>query len=254
MSSKKKTATIPSTSLQTIKIGGRVRCTDDGVEGRIVWANAVSVKIRWDDNEEVTWRRDSLASRSIEILEASGDENEHAAMCPSEQAAAELPVDLAATAPVVTEESTEPTLAEPPERAEAAAREHNPGEGAQAEDVPTTEPVQETRAQPEQTAEQPEASAATKRKRRTKNGPGDGKDKKPSALDAAAKVLGETGKPMTCPEMIEVMTAKGYWTSPGGKTPQATLYSAIAREITAKGAHSRFVKAERGKFARYGAA
>jgi hypothetical protein len=63
-------------------------------------------------------------------------------------------------------------------------------------------------------------------------------------------VLGETGKPMTCPEMIEAMAAKGYWTSPGGKTPQATLYSAIAREITAKGSHSRFVKAQRGKFAR----
>jgi hypothetical protein len=36
MSSKKKTATIPSTSLRTIKIGSRVRCTDDGVDGRIV--------------------------------------------------------------------------------------------------------------------------------------------------------------------------------------------------------------------------
>ena len=55
--------------------------------------------------------------------------------------------------------------------------------------------------------------------------------------------------PMSCPELIETMAAKGYWISPGGKTPQATLYYAIAREITAKGAHSRFVKAERGKFA-----
>jgi hypothetical protein len=33
-----------------------------------------------------------------------------------------------------------------------------------------------------------------------------------------------------------------------------TVYSAIAREISAKGAQSRFVKAERGKFARNGAA
>jgi hypothetical protein len=75
------------------------------------------------------------------------------------------------------------------------------------------------------------------------------KAKKLSALDAAAKVLGETGQAMTCPEMIGAMAAKGYWTSPGGKTPQATLYSAVAREITTKGAHSRFVKADRGKFA-----
>ena len=96
MSSKKKTSTTtPSTSPQTLKIGSRVCCTDDRVEGRIVWANAVSVKIRWDDGEQVTWRRDSLAGRPIEILEVPGDENEHAATCPSEQDAAELPADLA---------------------------------------------------------------------------------------------------------------------------------------------------------------
>jgi hypothetical protein len=55
---------------------------------------------------------------------------------------------------------------------------------------------------------------------------------------------------MTCPEMIEAMASKGYWTSPGGKTPAATLYSAVAREIATKGTDSRFRKADRGKFAR----
>ena len=34
-----------------MKVGSRVRCTDDGVEGRIVWANATSVKIRWVDGD-----------------------------------------------------------------------------------------------------------------------------------------------------------------------------------------------------------
>jgi hypothetical protein len=61
-------------------------------------------------------------------------------------------------------------------------------------------------------------------------------------------VLQEAGQPMTCPEMIEAMAAKGYWTSPGGKTPAATLYSAILRETQTKGDVSRFVRAERGKF------
>ena len=56
--------------------------------------------------------------------------------------------------------------------------------------------------------------------------------------------------PVRCQEMIAAMTAKGYWTSPGGKTPDATLYSAILREIDTKGAEARFVKTERGKFAR----
>ena len=74
------------------------------------------------------------------------------------------------------------------------------------------------------------------------------KAKKTSALDAAVRVLEESGQPMTCPEMIEAMTAKGYWTSPGGATPAATLYSAVLREIKAKGKDARFVKTERGKF------
>ena len=62
----KKTTT--AAGLPALKIGGRVRRTDDGVSGRIVWANGVSVKITWDDGEQVTWRRDSLADRPIEIL------------------------------------------------------------------------------------------------------------------------------------------------------------------------------------------
>jgi HB1, ASXL, restriction endonuclease HTH domain len=70
-----------------------------------------------------------------------------------------------------------------------------------------------------------------------------------SAIDAAAKVLGETGQPMTTKEMSDVMATKGYWKSPGGKTPHGTLYSAILREINAKGKDSRFTKTERGKFA-----
>jgi len=74
------------------------------------------------------------------------------------------------------------------------------------------------------------------------------KVKKASALDAALRVLAEAGQPMTCPEMIEAMTAKNYWASPKGLTPAATLYSAILREISAKGKESRFVKTERGKF------
>ena len=51
------------------------------------------------------------------------------------------------------------------------------------------------------------------------------------------------------PAMIEAIAAKGYWTSPGGKTPHATLYSAIIREISVKGNEARFTKTERGQFA-----
>jgi hypothetical protein len=78
--------------------------------------------------------------------------------------------------------------------------------------------------------------------------------KKLSALEAAAQVLAEAGRAMNCQEMIEAMAAKGYWASPGGKTPAATLYSAILREVAVKGADARFVKTQRGKFARRGTA
>ncbi len=69
-----------------------------------------------------------------------------------------------------------------------------------------------------------------------------------SGLDAAAKVLAETKEPMTTKAMVEAMQAKGYWKS-GGKTPSATIYSAIIREIAAKGGAARFKKTERGLFA-----
>jgi hypothetical protein len=73
-------------------------------------------------------------------------------------------------------------------------------------------------------------------------------DGKLSAIDAAAKVLGEADAPMNTKGMVEAMSAKGYWTSPGGKTPWATLYTAILAEITKKGPESRFKKIERGQF------
>jgi hypothetical protein len=75
----------------------------------------------------------------------------------------------------------------------------------------------------------------------------DAGEKKLSCVAAALKVLSEAIEPMNAQEMVTAMTEAGYWTSPGGKTPHATLYSAILRELT-KGDDSRFVKTERGRF------
>jgi hypothetical protein len=63
-----------------------------------------------------------------------------------------------------------------------------------------------------------------------------------SALDAAAKVLATAKQPMTTGELIEAMAARGYWKSPGGQTPDRTLYLAIKREIQKNGKDSRFKK------------
>lgn len=107
-------------------------------------------------------------------------------------------------------------------------------------DVPVTTPV----------LAEPTTTPAPQKKGKKK---AEAKPKKLSALDAAAKVLAESGQAMTCQEMIDSMAAKGYWTSPGGKTPAATLYSAILREVANKGDQARFTKTERGKFASAGA-
>ncbi len=69
------------------------------------------------------------------------------------------------------------------------------------------------------------------------------------ALSAASQVLRAAKAPMTCQELIEAMASKKLWVSPSGKTPGNTLHAALMKEITTKGAESRFAKAERGKFA-----
>lgn len=76
----------------------------------------------------------------------------------------------------------------------------------------------------------------------------DANPKRVSALDAAATVLKKAGKPMRSQEMIAAMTEAGLWSSPNGKTPHATLYSAILREIGTKGKEARFRKVDRGQF------
>lgn len=53
---------------------------------------------------------------------------------------------------------------------------------------------------------------------------------------------------MNAKALIDAMAAKGYWTSPGGQTPHATLFAAITREIKLKGAEARFAKVDRGHF------
>ncbi len=87
---------------------------------------------------------------------------------------------------------------------------------------------------------------ATKKPARAKAAkPGD--NGKLSGLDAAAQILGKGKEPMGCKDITEQAISNGLW-SPGGKTPQATLYAAIIREIAKKGKEARFRKVNRGRF------
>jgi hypothetical protein len=95
----------------------------------------------------------------------------------------------------------------------------------------------------------PKAAVPTPAPKAAKKPKAEPGEKKMSALDAAAKLLAETGEAMNCQDLIKGMADKGYWTSPGGLTPQATLYSAILREVKTKGTEARFRKVEKGSFA-----
>ena len=96
-------------------------------------------------------------------------------------------------------------------------------------------------------AKAPKAKGTAKRAKAASDKP-----KPRSALDTAAQVLAASKEPLNAKQMIDAMAAKGLWTSPGGKTPHATLYSAILREIGTKGKAARFKKTDRGHFAANG--
>jgi len=81
----------------------------------------------------------------------------------------------------------------------------------------------------------------------TQQGAPEGKKKRLGLLNEAVAVLQEAGRPMNAKEMVEAVLAKGQWATKG-KTPAATLYASILREIQKKGDEARFVKTERGKF------
>lgn len=93
----------------------------------------------------------------------------------------------------------------------------------------------------------PEAPAKKTAKPRTPKADKAAKVKKTSGLDAAYQVLGHTGEPMRCGDMVEKMLATGLWKT-DGKTPAATIYAAILREIQTKGSAARFKKTDRGLF------
>ncbi|MCA9292146.1 MAG: hypothetical protein KDA25_13520 [Phycisphaerales bacterium] len=118
--------------------------------------------------------------------------------------------------------------------------------------TPTAAPVAEVAAPA--TTPAPKARSGTRAKRG-----GDGanakatvpakapaKPKRTSLLDAAAAILGKSPEPMSAKDLAERAIAAGW--SGTGKTPHATLYAAMIREIAKKGDAARFVKVERGRF------
>ena len=94
-----------------------------------------------------------------------------------------------------------------------------------------------------------DTSAAPAKKRTAKPKDRTSAPKRISALDAAAQMLAASKEPMRAKDLIAAMAEQGLWSSPNGKTPEATLYAAMIREIAAKGTEARFRKIDRGLFA-----
>tara|TARA_R110002096_G_scaffold173781_9_gene349041 strand:- start:255719 stop:256159 length:441 start_codon:yes stop_codon:yes gene_type:complete len=70
-----------------------------------------------------------------------------------------------------------------------------------------------------------------------------------SCLQAAAVILADApSEGWSVKETIERMAEKKLWTSANGKTPEATLYGGMVREIARKRDASRFKKVGRGRF------
>ena len=98
--------------------------------------------------------------------------------------------------------------------------------------VAKAKPKASTKAKPAEKATRPKQAA---------------KPKRVSGLDLAAKVLAEAKEPLQAKAIAERAIAAGWKTT--GKTPHATLYAAMIREIAKKGKDSRFTKTDRGLFA-----
>lgn len=69
-----------------------------------------------------------------------------------------------------------------------------------------------------------------------------------SLVNAALEILKSDDAALNCKQLVEAAKSRKLWTPGAGKTPEQTLYSAIMREIKAKGEQARFVKDARGHF------
>jgi hypothetical protein len=123
-------------------------------------------------------------------------------------------------------------------------------EAKQEHELPSAKEVANTPRRPVAGPRGPKAKAKAKadgKPRASRTGKPETRPRRPSGLDLAAKALASSKEPLNAKEIAERVLAMGWSTS--GKTPHATLYAAIIREIAAKGKDARFRKAERGLFA-----
>ena len=97
----------------------------------------------------------------------------------------------------------------------------------------------------------PKATKAAPGRNVGQQGAPQAKEKRVGLVDAAILVLTGRQQADELKDIVKAILAKKLW-STSGKTPGATLYSCILREIQKKGAEARFKKVDRGQFALVG--
>ena len=103
------------------------------------------------------------------------------------------------------------------------------------------------KAKPKATTKAKPAKAATRANDAKPSGGKPKAKKRVGILDAAAAILAKANGPMGCKAIVETAIESGVWKT-NGKTPAATLYAAMTREIAKKGKDARFKKVDRGLF------
>lgn len=137
----------------------------------------------------------------------------------------------------------------------------NKSQSAKLASAPTTPPTRDPATKPSSPASKTPRAASMKEVKPSSPGKGATRPAarikpssgKLSALDAAAKILQglsakETATGISTATLIERMAEARLWSSPGGKTPAATLYAAMVREIAKKDGPSRFRRVSPGHF------
>jgi hypothetical protein len=136
-----------------------------------------------------------------------------------------------------------PALQQAIEAARARLADAPPSEATAS--APTTDPTAKDASTPKIEADaKPKAPKVAKKPKAAKPV----KPKSLSGLDAAAQVLRQAGEPLNAQDLVKRIIERGLWKT-DGKTPAATIYAAMIREIKAKGTASRFQKVDRGRFA-----
>lgn len=244
------------TNLQNVKPGTMFRVFEQpDLSGVLVDVNECSAKVKLTsgaidveiDQPDGSVRR-FTANRSrtttwspatvIETIDAS------AALSPPAQPDAE-PAEAEAsnleneTMKTVTKAKKAPKAAkEPQDRKPKATNMTKGGGGTRVRSSAKTTKAKQPPDEPEPPKKEANQAIGTKTKAKLK----------PSLLDIAAEVLSD-GKPRNCDQIITEVLARGDWQT-SGKTPAATLYSGLIREINNSASKpSRFERtATKGEF------